>query len=171
MDTHNVSLAPRQSSSRIEPRPWAVIERHMEHARDLRSQHCAALFTAALRRVRRAFDQLRATPRAALPRILAVCCVVPLAAGAVMDRAAAQEAKQARLEAPRGDGDRERLAALGLAPDTIEQETNVEVLWRAVRELVLPGRVSEAMQQRILRRVWTADPAINGGSFVDSAVN
>jgi hypothetical protein len=40
-----------------------------------------------------------------------------------------------------------------------------------VRELVLPGRVSEATQQRILRRVWLADPSLRDASRIDSTVN
>src|SRR6185436_2808481 len=48
--------------------------------------------------------------------------------------------------------DQASLAALGLKIDTIERCEDPELLWRAVRELVLRQRISEPVQQRILRR-------------------
>ena len=63
------------------------------------------------------------------------------------------------------------LAAYGLDLATIEQVDDAALLWRVVREIVLPGKVSEATQQRILRRVWIADPAIRDASVDHSATN
>ncbi len=63
------------------------------------------------------------------------------------------------------------LAKLGLDLSKIETCEDVEQLWSAVRELVLPGRVTPATQQRILRRVWVIDPDIRSGSVVPSLVN
>ena len=65
------------------------------------------------------------------------------------------------------DRDQVLLATIGLDLAVIEQADDHALLWRAVRELVLPGRVSEPTQQRILRRAWLADPSIRDGSCVD----
>jgi hypothetical protein len=64
--------------------------------------------------------------------------------------------------------DQARLAELGISMTAIEQCEDAELLWRAVRELVLPQRVSEPIQQRILRRVWVLDPDIAKGSLLES---
>jgi len=60
------------------------------------------------------------------------------------------------------------LQEFGLDLATLDQATDTARLWRAVRELVLPGRVSEQTQRRILRRVWLVDPDIAEGSRFDS---
>jgi hypothetical protein len=49
----------------------------------------------------------------------------------------------------------------------IEQADDLALLWRAVRALALPGKVSEATQQQLLRRVWAIDPDIRHGSRID----
>jgi hypothetical protein len=53
----------------------------------------------------------------------------------------------------------------------IEQCEDVALLWRAVRALVLPQRISVSIQQRILRRVWVLDPDIAKGSLYESEFN
>lgn len=60
------------------------------------------------------------------------------------------------------------LREFGLDLATLDEATDTGRLWRALRELVLPGRVSEQTQRRILRRVWLVDPDIAGGSRFDS---
>lgn len=70
-----------------------------------------------------------------------------------------------RMTAP---DDSALLHEFGLDLATLDRSTDTGRLWRAVRELVLPGRVSEATQRRILRRVWLVDPDIAEGSRVDS---
>lgn len=73
-----------------------------------------------------------------------------------------------RGQAATTDADRAALATLGLDLSAIEDCRDVALLWRAVRELVLPGRVSEVTQRRILRRVFAFDPEISQGSYVAS---
>jgi len=63
------------------------------------------------------------------------------------------------------------LAAYGLDLATIEQAEDPALIWRAIRELVLPGKLSEGTQRRLLRRAWIADPDIRQGSYADSPTN
>jgi hypothetical protein len=63
------------------------------------------------------------------------------------------------------------LTGLGLAPEAIESCDDANLLWRAVRELVLTQRISEPMQQRILRRVWIVDAEVRASSVVESTAN
>jgi len=68
-------------------------------------------------------------------------------------------------------GDHTKLAELGLDPATLDRANDVALLWRAVRELVLPGRVSDDIQRRVLRRLWQVDPDIANGSYIESETN
>lgn len=107
---------------------------------------------------------------------LAAILAAGLAAAAVAAIPSSGFAQEARPMPTRGpaattDADRAALAALGLDLAAIENCSDVALLWRAVRELVLPGRVSEVTQRRILRRVWSLDPEISQGSYVDSATH
>lgn len=77
----------------------------------------------------------------------------------------------ASTESRMKDSDVAALAAFGLDPASIDTSDNLERLWSVVRELVLPGRVSEETQRRILRRIWTIDPEIANGSRVASDTN
>lgn len=156
------------------PRSWRDLERAMSHARDLRSRHCAALFAAGFRYlwkavvVRRAFESARAK---SVVCALMLASPVALAGFALPSRAAfAQEKIAVATRATGTDqaADQARLAELGISAGAVEQCEDAELLWRAVRELVLTQRVSEPMQQRILRRVWMLDPEILNGSRVDS---
>ena len=104
---------------------------------------------------------------------LAAMLVAGIAAATVAAMPNPGFAQEARPMATRGpgattDADRVALAAIGIDLAAIEDCRDVALLWRAVRELVLPGRVSEATQRRILRRVWSVDPEISQGSYVDS---
>ena len=97
-----------------------------------------------------------------------------LAAAALpIDQPRAQEALEmtATERSSEPSADSVALAKLGLDLAAIDTSEDVERLWRAVRELVLPGRVAEATQQRILRRVWAIDPDIRSRSTVESTVN
>jgi hypothetical protein len=109
--------------------------------------------------------------------IAACCAAAALALALCVSAAGAPASGQARTtltadaEAPALGRDHARLAALGLDLATLERGHDAALLWRAVRELVLSGKVSEATQQRILRRVWLVDPDIARGSQVDSATH
>ena len=109
-------------------------------------------------------DRVRWLGAAALVAALAALAVGPA-------RAEEPTRVTADADVPSAERDRALLAEIGLDMARIEQSDDVALLWRAVRELVLPGRVSEATRQRILRRVWLADPAIRDASRIDSAVN
>jgi hypothetical protein len=113
-----------------------------------------------------------AHPRIPSNAIAAGCAALALCTAWSAAPARSQEATRvAAADAAAPSRDRVLLAALGLDLAVIEQTGEVPRLWRAVRELVLPGKVSEATQQRILRRVWQADPDIRRGSHVDSQAN
>lgn len=155
-------------------RRWQDLEGAMSRARDLRSRHCAALFAAGVRYLWRSVVARRTSASARTKA--AVCALmlagpVALAESALPSRAAfAQEKFTVATRASGTDSatDQARLAELGISAGTIEQCEDVALLWRAVRELVLPQRVSEPVQQRLLRRVWLVDPDIANGSRVDS---
>ena len=170
MDATKAMLAPETAPAAERERRWSDIERSMESARDLRSAHCAGYLAAPFRFARRALARRDHRPEAAW-HAGALGAVLVLALTVMPDRASAQEVKETRLALPSGDLDRERLAALGITSSAIEEERNVEALWRAVRELVLPGHLSVPMQQRILRRVWLADPEIRDRPAEDSTTN
>jgi len=96
-------------------------------------------------------------------RLLKAAAIFALAASCVIawaPRITAQEVKMTKLEESRETGDGALLAQLGLDAGAIETCNDIPALWRAVRELALPGRISEPMQQRILRRVWIADSEV-----------
>jgi hypothetical protein len=152
-------------------RPWADIERNMERARDLRAATCAALAGGAFRRLLRALGRPHLGAAPAMRSAAALGCAIAIGVAVMPDTAAAQDAREARLERPAVDGDRAMLGALGIDAAAIEQCENVPALWRAVRELVLPGRLSEAMQQRVLRRVWLADHEISDAAASGSDTN
>ncbi len=110
----------------------------------------------------------RAFPALLKPALmLAAACALPIAQPRAQE--ALQMSADQRLSEPSADS--MALAELGLDLAAIERCHDVERLWQAVRELVLPGRIAEAAQQRILRRVWAIDPHIRKGSFVESIVN
>lgn len=151
---------------------WSEIERHIERARALRAEVRRRFVADAVRGAwRRIDDKLRRLVRR--PAHAALLFALGVAAAALPQSGNAQEiAKMTADSETNGQArDLALLAALGLELAAIEQATDAELLWRAVRELVLPARVSEATQRRILRRVWLADPAICDGSAADSATN
>jgi len=96
----------------------------------------------------------------------ATCAIAPAHAQEIPTMTADADAN---ISAPNRDG--ALLAALGLDLATLEQAGDTALLWHAVRELVLPGKVSEETQRRILRRVWIADPAMRDSSFIDLATH
>ena len=107
---------------------------------------------------------------------LAAMLVAGLAAATIAAIPNPGFAQEARPMATRGhaattDADRAALAAFGIDLAGIDDCHDVALLWRAVRELVLPGRVSEATRRRILRRVWSADPDFSQSGYVDSPTN
>jgi len=107
---------------------------------------------------------------------IAACCAaaalaVALSVSVAPARGQERTSLTAAREAPSLGRDRALLAALGLDLATLEQAEDATLLWRAVRELVLPGKVSEETQQRILRRVWLVDAEIRQGSYLDSPHN
>jgi hypothetical protein len=106
-------------------------------------------------------------------RLATAGLLIVLGVGSAIPPAGAEVPTGATADAEVAPADRDRalLAALGLDLATIEQTDDAALLWRAVRELVLPGRVSETTQERILRRVWLADPQIHNGSRLDSPAN
>jgi hypothetical protein len=101
---------------------------------------------------------------------LAAALAAALGAASPISRAGAQELTRTTAAADAGapSADAAPLAALGLDLATIEQVDDAALLWRAVRELVLPGKVSVATQRRLLRRAWVADPDTRHGSYLDS---
>jgi len=109
-----------------------------------------------------------AVPRAGT--CVAATILVALAAMPAVPPLGAQELSRttARADVGAESTDAARLAFLGLDFAAIEQADDAGLLWRAVRELVLPGKVSEATQRRILRRAWLADPDTRHGSYLDS---
>jgi len=175
------------SERRLFTRRFSYVERCMERARDERFAVCAAAMSAAFRKVRRALtpSSLEALAASGRPRqsafapkprkavtamLVAGAAAFSIAAAAFPVPGHAQELT-ANTERRTMDSDVAALAALGLDAASIETSDNLERLWRAVRELVLPGRVSEETQRRILRRVWMIDPDIANGSRVASDTN
>jgi hypothetical protein len=156
----------RRSWARIRARRWRDIERAMDHARNLRAQMCADLAAGALRALRRALKLPKLGLPLSLGRAAVLLGLLALGLALMSGPVPAQDARQIRLDGGAGESDKARLAALGLDADAIESATDVATLWRAVRELVLPGRVSETLQQRILRRVWMADEAIREAPII-----
>ena len=159
-------------------RHWRDVERAMERSRDSRAGFLRACVLGAFRRLRRgAHDELgSAAPGRPLTAARALLLTAFAAATGLVLTAGVGRAQEVRNIAALADGrvsdvDRALLAGLGLEPGAIESCEDVALLWRAVRELVLTQRVSEPMQQRILRRVWIADPAIRDSSVVESAVH
>jgi hypothetical protein len=100
----------------------------------------------------------------------AAAIVVTLGAPPAVPPAAGQETTRIAADADRGtpSAGAAQLRALGIDLATIEQMDDAALLWRAVRELVLPGKVSIGTQQRLLRQAWRADPEIRHGSVIDS---
>jgi hypothetical protein len=150
----------------------------VERARDASAGKFGALLLAARRHVRCSIRELsrRIVPgrRRAGLRFSAPIPAVAIAALALTSAPGLAEVGRdmvVRADRDANDTDGALLARYGLDPGTIERCEDVEALWRAVRELVLTQRLSEPMQQRILRRVWIADPETREGSFVDSASN
>jgi hypothetical protein len=146
---------------------WRDLERAMDRARDLRALHCAALLAAAFHRIRiSSFGRTsEVSPRRlhAAARAVLVACATALAAAVIFSGIVfAEEPRKmsARTANPSIIADDAVLAELGLTTAVIETCTDVDLLWRAVRELVLPNRISEPRQQLILRRVWVIDPDI-----------
>jgi hypothetical protein len=126
--------------------------------------------------MRRHPDAIQVSRKPGCFRWLASAPVLVALGGAVIPAGAEEPTRvTADADVPRADRararDRAALAAIGLDLARIEQTDDAALLWRAVRELVLPGRVSEATQQRILRRVWLADPSLRDASRIDSTVN
>ena len=115
--------------------------------------------------------------RARIPTLgIAACCAAAaLTVALCVSVAPAQGQERTTLtadaESPALSRDRARLAALGLDLATLERAADAALLWRAVRELVLPGKVSVETQQRILRRVWLVDAEIRRSSYLDSPTN
>jgi hypothetical protein len=154
------------------------IERCMERARDERAKDLGAMLSAtcnhATRLIRglarriasgRPYIVLRSSP----PMMAVAIAALTLAPAAGL----AEEGRDMVVGADHdaNSTDRAMLARFGLDPGTIESCEDVEALWRAVRELVLTQRVSEPMQQRILRRIWALDPEIASGSLLASETN
>lgn len=158
-------------------RRWCEIERYMESARNERSANCAAALSAVFGKVRLAFmlTALAAgklafgrRPRKAVTAIfVAASAAIATVAIGFPTPADAQE-WAANTERRMIDNDTAVLTAFGLNPASIEKTNDLERLWRAVRELVLLGRVSEETQRRILRRVWVIDPEIENDSSLAS---
>jgi hypothetical protein len=159
-------------------RRWNNIERCMERARDEHSLVCAALLAAAFGRLRRGLYGRRnsaapsRTQTAVYPLLLLAFAsvtsfVLPVTAGF------AQEVRDmaARPDSRANGMDHALLAGLGLDSATIDSCQDAELLWRAVRELVLPGKLTERTQQRILRKIWAVDPDIADGSWLASDTN
>lgn len=74
--------------------------------------------------------------------------------------AGAAQAQQVSLRVdgwPAAGTDDDVLAAFGLSTQSIDQTNDTESLWRVVRDVVLPERVSAATGQAILRRLWQVD--------------
>lgn len=171
-DALDVDLTLRDS--RHHAQRWYEIERAMNHARDLRSRHSAVLLAAGVRYLWRSVTARRIfAPRRAKAAICALIFAgsTALAGFALSSRTASAQEKIAvatRSSGAHAASDHARLAELGISAGTIEQCEDAALLWRAVRELVLPERVSEPMQQRILRRVWILDPDIANGSVLNS---
>jgi hypothetical protein len=157
------------------PRSWPDIERAMNRAWDLRSWPCAARLAP-----RRMWKHFVARKVLAYVRAKVAACVLLLAASvafsgfALSSRAALAQEKIAvakGVSGPEAATDQARLAEFGLGLTAIEQCDDVALLWRVVRELVLPHRISVSIQRRILRRVWVLDPDIANGSRHDSEAN
>jgi hypothetical protein len=110
-------------------------------------------------------------PRARAALALGLAAAAPAAVLPHTSLAQQELPMMTRGEKQAEDADRAALAALGIDLAVIESASDPALLWRAVRELVLPGRVSEATQRRILRRVWVVDQDIATGSYVDSQSN
>jgi hypothetical protein len=139
----------------------------------LRTQAFRVMALRPLQRLlRHAFRPARRTAAAVL-KPLAVLALAAAALTLPIDQPRAQEALKMTAAEPRSErpADSVMLAKFGLDLSAIDACEDVELLWRVVRELVLPGRVSEATQHRILRRVWAIDPDIRSGSVVQSTVN
>jgi hypothetical protein len=157
----------------------------MEHARDLRAQELHTRLVRTARRIRTLFNMDAQRPRRKRA-ISATSVALALAAGTLTagkpSLALSQESKviqdngvpadetsaasghhailhgaMAPADSSMDAADRSLIAGYGLDIATIESALGLDVLWRVVRELVLPGRVSEETQRRVLRRVWALD--------------
>jgi hypothetical protein len=123
-----------------------------------------------MRRARAAYPRIpRIAIAIAASGAAAIALCLASAAGPVRGQDKATMTADAEGAAPSLDA--ALLAGLGLDLAAVEQADDVALLWRAVRALALPGRVSEATQQRLLRRVWAIDPDIRHGSRIDSPAN
>ena len=159
------------------PRLRRDIERAANVARHLRPSHCAELAAPGLRRIRKhgVARKVLGSGRAIAAASVLLLTAAGTFSGFVLSSvgALAQE-KIAVATGPSGSDaatDQARLAEFRLGLTAIEQCEDVALLWRAVRELVLPQRISVSIQQRILRRVWAIDPDIANGSRNDSDFN
>lgn len=158
---------------------WRDIERAMDHAHNLRAAHLGALVARGFCYLRRVTFGQKAQ-HASESRLGAMRCALLLAMAATLAGfvvASGSVPAQERMQitagpSEKGDAtDAARLGEMGLNAAEIETCEDAALLWRAVRELVLPQRISEPMQRRILRRVWIVDATMRNGSFVDSATN
>ncbi|HEY7610931.1 MAG TPA: hypothetical protein VIF14_17010 [Alphaproteobacteria bacterium] len=155
-------------------RRWCDVERAMNRAPDLRAKRRAELLAAGFRCLwQRVVARRNFTPSHAKAAACALMFAGPVALGGVALPSTGAFAQEKIAVATRALGtdaatDQARLAELGISMTAIEQCEDAELLWRAVRELVLPQRVSEPIQQRILRRVWVLDPDIAKGSLLES---
>lgn len=59
------------------------------------------------------------------------------------------------------------LAPYGVSTQTVEDSTDEALLWRIVREVVLPGRVSAATEHAILLRLWQVDRSLAAADLLD----
>lgn len=100
----------------------------------------------------------------------AAAVAVALGATPAIPSAAAQDTTRVAADAALGAlaSDAAQLRALGIDLAALEQMDDAPLLRRAVRALALPGKLSVPTQQRLLRRVWSADPDIRRGSLIDS---
>jgi len=161
-----------------EMRRWREVERAMNRARYLRADFCCGLFMAAFRWIRRDQRANRNHPSpgfagTTMRVLLLSMAFVPVCLMLPSGPCLAQEVREmaARIDGQGNSGDRALLTGLGLAPEAIESCDDADLLWRAVRELVLTQRISEPMQQRILRRVWIVDAEVRASSVVESTAN
>lgn len=72
-----------------------------------------------------------------------------------------------RVDAPPAVTEDEVLAPFALGTASIGQASDSAALWRAVREAVLPVRVSAATGRAVLDRLWQVDAALPGMDALD----
>ena len=146
-------------------RPGIPMGLYLDRAHDLQAPYIAGMPGQAARFMRTLVlgvpQRARGSRRSGIAEATMVLAAIAIIGSGAMSPIEVQAQETAsRMDPPLNHDDGSVLAELGLNIANLEATDNLELLWRAVREVVLPGKVTEATQRRILRRVWAIDPDV-----------